>query len=394
MTTWPDVKLPPPPTSLWEVPPAPDRSKVRRLEEALGLPRPLCALLVVRGHGVPEAAKRFLRPSLADLHPPETLPDLSTAVDRIVSAIRGRETILIHGDYDVDGMAGVALLTTWLRRVGGNPVPFIPHRQRDGYDLGPAGLAEARACGASLLVTVDCGILAHEAVAAARDSGLDVIITDHHAPGETLPDALAVLNPARSDSEYPNPSLCGAGVAFKLCQGLAGELGVDEEELHPLLEFVGMATVADLVPLRGENRVLARFGLKALGQTRTPGLRALLDRAGFRQEAISAGNVGFGIAPRLNALGRLGEPMDGLSLLVTDDPEEARRLALVSEEVNRERQEADRRTLDEALEQLSREFVPERDFGIVLAGEGWHPGVVGIVASRLVERTHRPTVLI
>jgi single-stranded-DNA-specific exonuclease len=205
---------------------------------------------------------------------------------------------------------------------------------------------------------------------------------------------VAVVNPARTDSSYPNPHLCGTGVAFKVCQGLAETVGIDEEELHPYLDLVGLATIADLVPLMGENRILARYGLKALGQTRTPGLRALMAEAGVVMDRVSAGHVGFALAPRLNALGRLGEPADGLRLLLTGDEDEARRLARTAEAVNRDRQEADRRTLDEALELLARDFDPEEDFGVVLESDGWHPGVVGIVASRLVERVHRPVILI
>jgi single-stranded-DNA-specific exonuclease len=255
-------------------------------------------------------------------------------------------------------------------------------------------LKAAASAAASLLVTVDCGILAHSAVQEARSLGLDVIVTDHHAPGEELPPAFAVLNPARADSLYPNPDLCGTGVAFKLCQGLADAEGIGEEELHPFLDLVGVATVADLVPLQGENRVLARYGLKALAQTKNLGLQALMVEAGVSPDGVSAGNIGFGLAPRLNALGRLGESENGLRLLLTDRRDEARRLARVAGEVNRERQEADRRTLDEALELLAQSFDPERDYGVVLDSENWHPGVVGIVASRVVERIHRPVVLI
>ncbi|MFH1765799.1 MAG: single-stranded-DNA-specific exonuclease RecJ, partial [Gemmatimonadota bacterium] len=325
---------------------------------------------------------------------PETLPDLPLAVARLLFAIRNEETILVHGDYDVDGMAGTALLTRWLQSLGGRVVPFVPHRVRDGYDLGDSGLNAAVSAGASLLVTVDCGILAHAAVEKAHSLGLEVIITDHHAPGEDLPPALAVLNPARADSLYPNPDLCGTGVAFKLCQGLANAMGIAEEELHPFLDLVGLATVADLVPLRTENRVLARYGLKALGRTRNLGLQALMAEAGMSPEGVSAGKVGFGLAPRLNALGRLGEAQDGLRLLLTDNRDEARQLAQEAERVNRARQDADRRTLDEALELLARSFDPERDYGVVLASESWHPGVVGIVASRVAERIHRPAILI
>jgi single-stranded-DNA-specific exonuclease len=367
---------------------------VTSLQGALRLPRPLCTLLAVRKLSDPEAAKSFLRPKLSDLHRPEELPDFRPAVRRILAALDAEETILVHGDYDVDGMAGVALLTRFLLGAGGRPVPFVPHRLRDGYDLGPAGLQAAEAAGASLLISVDCGILAHEWVERARNRGIDVVVTDHHAPGDTLPPAAAVINPARKDSSYPNPHLCGTGVAFKLCQGLAGALGANEAELHPFLGFVGLATVADLVPLQGENRVLARYGLKALGETNTPGLRALMREAGIPTERITAGRVGFGLAPRLNALGRLGEPADGLRLLLTDDEAEARELARRAERINFDRQDQDRRTLADALVLLDLEYSPERDFGIVLDSDAWHPGVVGIVASRVVERVHRPAVLI
>jgi len=383
---------PPPPR--WVLGDPPDPLRIDHLERDLDLPRPMCALLVARGYHDPDAAKTFLRPRLSELHPPETLPDLPLAVARVLSAIQNEETIFVHGDYDVDGMAGTALLTRWLEKLGGRVVPFVPHRVRDGYDLGDAGLEAAISAGASLLITVDCGILAHSAVEKAGTLGLDVIVTDHHATGGELPPALAVLNPSRADSVYPNPDLCGTGVAFKLCQGLAGARGIGEEELHPFLDLVGLATVADLVPLKDENRVLARYGLKALGRTQNLGLQALMATAGVSPDGVSAGKVGFALAPRLNALGRLGEPREGLRLLLTNQRDEARQLARVAEEVNRERQDADRQSLDEALEMLTGSFDPERDYGVVLASENWHPGVVGIVASRVAERIHRPAVLI
>jgi single-stranded-DNA-specific exonuclease len=364
------------------------------LERELSLPRTLCSLLVARGFHEPERAKSFLRPSLSDLHPPEALADLPQAVDRILTALEAGETIFVHGDYDVDGMAGTALLTRWLRRMGGKVVPFVPHRLRDGYDVGSAGLSHAAAVGASLLVTVDCGIVAHEALAEARARGMDVIVTDHHSPDLELPPALAVLNPNRIDGSYPDRGLCGAGVAFKLCQALATARGYPQEELHPLLDLVGMATVADLVPLTGENRILARFGLRALARTRNLGLQALISQAGVDPEALTTGTVGFVLAPRLNAVGRLGDASHGLHLLLAEDALDAGRLAREAGELNRERQEADRRMLEEALEQLAGSYDPQRDFGVVLGSEGWHPGVVGIVASRVVELVHRPAVLV
>jgi single-stranded-DNA-specific exonuclease len=245
------------------------------------------------------------------------------------------------------------------------------------------------------MITVDCGIRAHRVVEDANRAGVDVVITDHHAPGAMLPRAVAVLDPARSDSAYMESTLSGTGVVFKLCQALAEAAGIPSEELWPFLDLVGLATIADLVPLGGENRVLARYGLKALAQSSNPGLRALIREAGMEPgETMTPGKVGFGLAPRLNALGRLGEAMDGLVLLLTDDPVEARRLARKAEAINRRRQEADGTILAEVLERMESGFHPDRDFGLVLESETWHPGIIGIVASRVVERVHRPVVLL
>jgi single-stranded-DNA-specific exonuclease len=386
--------LPPPPRPRWQLSEVPDPEMVEGLAAELRLPRPLCALLVVRGIHNPDEAKAFLRPLITSLHPPEELTDLPKAVSRIARAIKGGEVIFVHGDYDVDGMAGTTLLTRWIRELGGDVVPFIPHRLRDGYDLGPRGVREAGESGATLLITVDSGILAHDAVAQATDKGMDVVVTDHHTPGDTLPPALAVLNPNRADCSYPNKGLCGAGVAYKLCQGLAEVFHREQEELHPLLSLVALATVADLVPLTGENRTLVRFGLRALAQTRNPGLDRLMHVAGVNPQEVDAGTIGFVLAPRLNAVGRLSDSRLGLRLLLTEDVEEAERLAEEAEALNRERQATDRRTLEEALARLKGRYDPDRDFGLVIAGEGWHPGVVGIVASRIAERVHRPTILV
>jgi single-stranded-DNA-specific exonuclease len=386
--------LPPLPAPRWVPGPVPDLERVAILERELSLPGALCALLVTRGFHDPDAAKTFLRPSLSGLNPPNALQDMAPAVQRILGALEAGETIFVHGDYDVDGMAGTALLTRWLRRLGGTVAPFVPHRVRDGYDLGPAGLEAAAAAGASLMVTVDCGILAHGALAEARVMGMDVIVTDHHTPDGELPPALAVLNPNRADGSYPDRGLCGAGVVYKLCQALAQARGLSQGELHPLLDLVGMATIADLVPLTGENRILARFGLRALAQTRNLGLRALMAHAGIGPEQLSAGAVGFVLAPRLNAVGRLGDASRGLRLLLTEDQGEADRLAREAAELNRERQEEDRRILGEAISQLAGSYDPGRDFAVVLDSDGWHPGVIGIVASRVVELVHRPAVLV
>lgn len=378
----------------WVLAPPPDPGRVRALSTALRLPEAVCAVLVGRGVDEPDAAKNHLRPLLEHLHPPELLRDAALASRRLLQAVKAGETVLVHGDYDVDGVSAAALYARWLRRLGGRVEAFVPHRLRDGYDFGPAGLAAARAADASVILTADCGTVAHEAVARATDAGIDVIVTDHHTPGEDLPRALAVVNPNRPDDAYPEGGLSGTGVAFKLCTLLARDAGVPFDELVPFLDLVALATVADLVPLAGENRVLVRFGLRALARTENPGLRALLDVTGLTGKPLGTGQVAFGLAPRLNAVGRMGDAGEALRLLLTGDADEARRLAGMLDDTNRVRQDEDRRTLDEALELLSRDYDPESHFGVVLASEGWHPGVIGIVASRVVERIHRPVVLV
>jgi single-stranded-DNA-specific exonuclease len=354
----------------------------------------VCGVLAARQLDDPETAKRFLRPRLEHLHDPESLADGPLAAERIVKAVESNETILVHGDYDVDGICATALYTRFLRSVGGRVVPFVPHRRRDGYDFGEAGLRAAEEAAASVILTADCGTTAVESVARAQGADRDVIVTDHHTPGPETPPATALVNPLRVDCPYPEKGLCGAGVAFKVCQLVGRRLGTVPDELLTWLDLVALATVADLVPLRGENRVLVRYGLRRFGATAVPGLRALLEVAGVEGAKVTTGRLGFAIAPRINAAGRIGESADALRLLLTNDGTEAVELAGRLDGTNRERQEEDRRTLDEAMELLSTSFDPERDRGVVLAKEGWHPGVIGIVASRVVERIHRPVVLV
>ncbi len=384
----------PPVEPRWEEPVEAPPDVVRSLQKALSLPEVLCALLVKRDLGDPARAKAFLRPLLSELDGPDALAGMGPATQRVLDAVRGGETILVHGDYDVDGIAGATLLTRWIRRIGGNAIPFVPHRVRDGYDLGAAGIGAARDAGAGLILTVDSGIRAHDAVAEANAAGLDVIITDHHTPAETLPPALAVINPNRADCGYPNKGLCGTGVAYRLCESLVKERGIDPEELFASLDLVALATIADVVPLNQENRTFVRYGLKALAQTKLPGLRALMARAGLGDGPIDAGQVAFRIAPRINAAGRMAEAMTALELLMSDDVARTSALADRLEDANDVRREEESRTLEEALGQLEKSFDPARDFGVVLEGEGWHPGVIGIVASRIAERIHRPTVLV
>jgi single-stranded-DNA-specific exonuclease len=319
---------------------------------------------------------------------------MDAAVARITHAIREKQRILVHGDYDVDGICGCSLYTRALRAMGAIVEPFVPHRLTDGYDLGQAGIRRAVEVEAALILTVDCGIVAHDAVAAAKDAGIDVIITDHHTPGPRLPDAIAVINPNRPDCTYPEKGLVGAGVAFKLCQALAKTLGFDEQALLWHLDLVAIATIADLAPLRGENRTMTHYGLRVLEQTKNPGLAELLKAAGIDCNGINAGQISHALAPRLNAVGRMGAAARGVNLLLCDDIVAAQPLAAETEEENRTRQSVDRETLQQALDILDATYDPARDYAVVLAAEGWHPGVIGIVASRVVERIHRPVIMI
>lgn len=379
--------------SRWRVAAPPDANEVAALTGGLKLPPVLARLLVQRGFGAPEDARAFLRPSLETLSDPFAMRDMDVAVRLVGETIGAGQAILVHGDYDVDGQCGTTLLTRVLRAAGATAVPFVPHRMRDGYDFGPAGIAAAREARAGLIITCDCGVTAMDAVADARAAGFKVIVTDHHLPRE-LPPADAVLNPQRADDDSQNKGLCGTGVAFKLAQGLVIELGLPRNLPLHLLDLVALATVADIVPLTGENRTLVRFGLKLLGDSRWPGVRALVESAGLRGKVVRSGHVGFVLAPRLNAAGRVGEAMDGVRLLLSDDDAEARRLAARLESLNHERQAMDQQILDEAAEVVDTTADLDRDYGLVLAREGWHPGVIGIVASRIVERYARPAILL
>jgi len=378
----------------WRVEPSPDEATATALAAALNVPLSFARLLVQRGYDTEAEARRFLRPAADHLHDPALLPGMAAAVERLARAIREGETMFLHGDYDVDGQCATAILTRVIRRAGGRAVPFVPHRLRDGYDLSDAGVRAARAAGAHVLVTLDCGTTALEHVRAARAAGMDVIVVDHHLPGPEWPDAVAFVNPRRPDNAYPFPDLCGAGLAWKLGLALAGATGVGATFPWHLLDLAALATVADLVPLVGENRVIVRLGLKMMRTTKWPGLAALLAEARLTDTTPRAGQIGFIVAPRLNAAGRIGDANDGLTLLLSDEPAEAARLAAQLSRQNAERQAIDQRTLEEALEQLDRDFDPARDIGVVLAREGWHPGVIGIVASRVVERIARPTFLV
>lgn len=366
---------------------------MRDLAAALSLPEIVCRLLLIRGHITTEDAKLFLRPKLDQLHDPLSFLSMDKAVERLARAVRDKELVFIHGDYDVDGICSTTLLTRTVRELGGQAMPFIPRRIEDGYDLSDAGVDAAIEAGAKLVVTCDCGTTAVAPVARLCEAGIDVIVTDHHLPGGELPNCLAVLNPKRPGCEYRDKDLAAVGVAFKLALALARSLGKNENFIWGMLDLVALATVADVAPLRGENRVFVRYGLKVLAETRNLGLRALIRAAGLDGKPLTAGRIGFVLAPRLNAAGRLGAAIRGVQLLMSESEHEANSIARELEELNYRRQTIDRATLEQARERVLRMDLDET-FGIVLADDTWHPGVIGIVASRLVEEFGRPVLLI
>src|SRR4051794_18431899 len=371
----------------WTISPCPHR-QADLLAQALGLSEITSSVLVRRGYGDPETARAFLVGE-QPLNNPFLLGDMSIAVERIRAAISAGKRICVHGDYDVDGICATVLAVLVLRELGADVSWHLPSRFDEGYGVSGETLQRLAGEGCGLVLTVDCGITAVDEVRRARELGLDVVVTDHHRPGAELPDCPVV---ATRPSDYPFPELCGTGVAFKLGQAL---LGADSELLRRHLDLVALATIADVVPLLGENRSLVIAGLRALARTQKPGLRALMKVAHVDPAAVETGQVSFRLAPRINAAGRLGHPGAALELLLTEDPDEARRLADRLEELNRDRQAVEERIVRAAIAQV--EEWPEakkRRKAYVVWGEDWHEGVIGIVASRLVERYHRPVVLL
>jgi single-stranded-DNA-specific exonuclease len=365
------------------------------LARALGLSAPASRVLWARGYRDAEQARRFFAPTLADLNDPFLLAGMHAAVARLQIAIKQKEHILLYGDYDVDGTSAIVILKKGLELAGGNVSFHVPHRLRDGYGMRSEVVEAAAAAGVSLIVSVDTGIRANEVVRHAAALGIEVIVTDHHLPEAELPPALAVLNPNRPDCAYPEKHLCGAGVAFKLVDALASHLGWEtsrrERLLDSLLKLVAIATVADVVPLTGENRVIVKRGLEGLREVHNPGLRALLDVSGFAEGvAPGAGQVAFRVAPRINAAGRMDSANDVIEMFLTADPARARELAAKLHELNQDRQQTEAEIARAIFEQCVEQPVTDRQAALVFAGEGWHRGVVGIVASRVVERFHRP----
>ena len=372
---------------------------VKKLSDELTVSPVLADILVRRGIDSFEKSRSFFRPEIADLHDPFLMSGMDKAVERISRAIRSNEKILVYGDYDVDGTNGTTILWTFLKSIGADVSYFIPDRQKEGYGLSLAGLERAKEFHPSLIVTVDCGITAGTQIAAAAAARIDVVVCDHHEPGHGAPAAVAILDPIQEHCTYPYKSLCGAGVAFKLVQALAT---VDEfraklehtegDPLRKYLQYVALATTADIVPLTGENRTIVKIGFELLNTEPVPGIQALIDIAGMHAGRISSGQAVFVLAPRINAVGRLGDARRAVELLACDSYGSALEFARVLEHENSERRKIDEVTFTQAQEIVDNHLAAD-DTTIVLHKDEWHPGVIGIVASRLVERYYRPTIM-
>ena len=378
----------------WIFPEDADQTRLRELAVSLNVPLIVAKILLNRGVSTLDESKTFLRPSLDDLHDPFVMKDMDRAVDRIFRAIEQGEKIMVYGDYDVDGVTGVSLLILFLKTYGVETSFYIPDRLGEGYGLSKVGIHQAQQQGVDLIISVDCGIKALEEVAMAKDAGIDMIVTDHHEPGTKLPDAVAVLDPKRTDCEYPFKELAGVGVVYKLLQGVSSRVGRDMADLQEYLDLVALGSTADIVPLQGENRILVKHGLQRITSSNNLGIRALVEMVGLSGKELGTGQVVFILAPRLNAGGRMGDARRGVELLTTEDESEAMRLAQVLEEENRKRREIDDRTFEEALTMIDQEVDVDRTLTFVLASSEWHPGVIGIVASRIIEKYYRPTILI
>lgn len=377
----------------WVLPTQPECAPALALE--LGVPLAIASLLARRGLTDPTLARAFLHPDLSALHAPAELLDMDLALDRLQRAIRDGEKIRIHGDYDVDGITSTVILKTAIEMAGGKVTFTIPHRLKEGYGIQPAAVDLCAEDGVTLMISVDTGIRAAEVVLRARELNIDVIITDHHLPEAALPDAVAVVNPNRTDCSYPNKHLCGVGVAYKLVVALLSSLGWEATRLDRILDsflkLVAIGTVADVVSLTGENRIIVRHGLAGLRDVRNVGLRALFEVAKLEPDcAPTARQIAFRVAPRINAAGRMASASDAVELFLTKDPARASQIAAQLHELNTARQAEEAAIVEAILEECERQPIGDSHFALVFCAQNWHRGVLGIVASRLVDRFHRP----
>ena len=374
----------------WTLKPKPELSKVKHLSEALQVEDSIASLLLSRGIESYEDAKDFFRPRLEDLHDPFLMKDMDKAVERVEKALADRENILVFGDYDVDGTTAVALMSSYLKTRSENIATYIPDRYGEGYGVSIKGIDFAHDNDFSLIIALDCGIKANDKVAYAKEKGIDFIICDHHRPGAELPDAVAILDPKREDCSYPYDELCGCGVGFKLVQALASREGKTIEDLTQYLDLVATAIGADIVPITGENRILAYFGLQVINENPRAGIKAIIDQT--KKSELTITDVVFIVAPRINAAGRMKHGNHAVTLMTEENVELAKTYALQIEEFNTDRKEADRQITLEALLQIEDSGEHKR-FTSVVYHDSWHKGVIGIVASRLIETYYRPTLV-
>ncbi len=364
------------------------------LSNNLKIPPIITQILLRRGVNTTEEARRFFRASIDELYDPFLMADMAKACERLRKALLSDEKILIYGDYDVDGITSVSFLYLLLKELGANVTYYIPDRQIEGYGLSEAGIEEARKNNVNLIVTTDCGITGHNEIILANSLNIDVIVSDHHEPSDNMPPAVAVIDPKRTDCQYPFKQLAGVGVAYKLAQGLLLRMNIDVSILEKYIELVAIGTAADIVPLVDENRIFVKNGLRRLNDSDNIGLTALIQAAGLTGKEIGTGQIVFIIAPRINAVGRMGNAERAVRLLTTEDSLEAKQIATVLEQENRNRKNVDEETFIQAQQLAEKQYELTKTHSIVLAQEGWHTGVIGIVASRVVEKYYRPTILL
>jgi len=367
---------------------------VSELQDQLGVPQKIARLLVLRGVDTYDKAEAFFRSDLSQLHDPFLMKDMDKATTRLAEAIRNRERILIYGDYDVDGTTSTAILYIFLKEFGVDVDFYIPHRFKEGYGINQDGIQYAIDNNVDLMVSVDCGITAVEETEQAKEQGIDVIICDHHNVADTIPDAVAVLDPKRNDCNYPFEGLSGAGVGFKLIQGTIKKLGLADRIAFKLLDLVAISIASDIVPIEDENRILMREGLKRINSEPRIGIKALLDLINLSVGSISTSNIVFSIGPRINAAGRMGDATKAVQLLISDTPAEAKSRAHELESINVARRDKDSETMEEAKAMVDKNYNLEKISSMVLHQPDWHLGVIGIVASRLVDTYGRPAVML
>lgn len=369
----------------------PNEKKAKEISEKFNVSELLATVLLNRNIIKDEDVKLFLNPTRKDFHDPYLMPDMEKAVNRIITAIDKKEKTIIYGDYDVDGITSITVLSKFLKERNLNVGAYIPNRLEEGYGLNKKAIKKIADEGYKLIITVDCGISGTEEIDYAYSLGMEVIITDHHEPLEVLPKALAVIDCKRKDNKYPFNSLAGVGVAFKLIQAIGIRLDLEEKEYLKFLDIVCIGTISDIVPLVDENRVIAKLGLKLVENTRSPGVKALLNAAAYKE--VNSNTVSFGMAPRINACGRMGHERDALDLFLTENIVEANRITEKLNNYNRERQEIEKRIFDEAILKITSEHLMNNN-AIVIGSENWHHGVIGIVASKITELYFKPSILI